>query len=141
LTQKLFDSPDIKKWADLKKAFLEEFEPNNSIKLYTIEQGPDEPGFTFLFRVLNLLNEQSHSKGSGIIELLIEKLNTKYKSRVKKERPKNLKELKEILKTMDRKVGPGQAKKSKNRLCNKCRKQGHLARECTVSKKNKTKKH
>jgi hypothetical protein len=58
LTQKLFDSPDIKTWADLKIAFLEKFEPNNSIKLYTTEQGPDEPGFTFLFRVLNLLNEQ-----------------------------------------------------------------------------------
>jgi hypothetical protein len=73
LTQKLFDSPDIKKWADLKKAFLEEFEPNNSMKLYTIEQGPDEPGFTFLFRVLKLLNEQSYSKGSGIIELIIDR--------------------------------------------------------------------
>jgi hypothetical protein len=148
LTQKLFNSPDIKTWADLKIAFLEEFEPNNSIKLYTTEQGPDEPGFTFLFRVLNLLNEQFQewSKGSDIIELLIEKLNTKYKSRVKKERPKNLKELKEILKVIDRGVEPRQAKSKKgnavkNRLCYKCRKKGHLARECTFVKKHKTKKH
>jgi hypothetical protein len=157
LSEKLVGSFSRDTWADLRKAFIEEFHRNYGIEWYTCSQGPDELGSSFLFRMLNLYNshEELSYKNSSLTEIIISKLNNKYRAKVKLQRPGKLDELKDILKLIDheqqeKNAGSTSCTKepvskiaSKNklsrRLCYKCRKRGHIARNCKVVKQKKRK--
>jgi hypothetical protein len=155
LREKLVGSFSHDKWADLRKAFMEEFHQGYGIEWYTCSQGPDELGVEFFFRMLNVYSSHTELtyQESSLIEILITKLTPKYRDKVKWQRPGKFDELKDILKLIDheqqeKNAGSTSCTKepvskiaSKNklsrRLCYKCRKRGHIARNCKVVKQKK----
>jgi hypothetical protein len=107
-------------------------------------------------RMLNVYGAQEELsyKDSGLTEILVSKLNSSYLGKVKLQRPRKLEELKEVLQAIDdehkreksdisnRKEQGDEINskmKSKNklsrRLCYKCRKRGHVARNCKLERK------
>jgi hypothetical protein len=143
INDKLFDYGRPKDWNSVRQALITEFDQGSTIRLYRAEQTTDESGLSFLYRLLSIYQE-NHGllDDKSLIELSISKMRNDYKLRVKEQRPKSLKDLKEICKFLDENVGlEGRnkviRKAGKKRLCYKCRKKGHVAKECTNEKKRK----
>jgi hypothetical protein len=154
LRNKLFANYDDKRWTELRTAFLKQFHKNYGIEWYVTVQGTEELGLEFFFRMLNVYGAQEELsyKDSGLTEILVSKLNSSYLGKVKVQRPRKLEELKEVLEAIDdehkreksdisnrKDDGINSKMKSKNklsrRLCYKCRKRGHIARNCKLERK------
>jgi hypothetical protein len=142
VTDKLFELNNDKDW---KSALIREFGTSSLLRFHKAEQAGNEAGLAFLYRVLKIYQDGAEVQTceSTLVEILISKMNGKYRNKVKSERAKDLKELKEICKFLDENMATNaivddikkKSKATKNRLCYKCRKRGHLAKECITAKK------
>jgi hypothetical protein len=146
VTDKIFELNNENDW---KSALIKEFGTSSLLRFYKAEQAEGELGVAFLYRVLKIYqdNVELHTSEGNLIEILINKMTVEYRKKVKLERAKDLKDLKEICKFLDEQNEGLKAnvkikkKVGKNRICYKCRKKGHVAKECTYEKKRKNKNH